>query len=349
MVGAMSSEWHQVGFFAAGLAIGAVAAAMIVLGPYSPARAKQARAPVAVAAAVRTAECPQEAVATVAGIKDGRYRMPADLSGYASTDPQVFMVMGNEAAAAGRVHDAEVAYLMACRVADQYKGAGSAASADARYELARHYGNLANAPGPAAANCGELLLRAEAMYADSLQLFRVNGSAPPEKLRLAEQGLAGVRQMAMAQAGVPPASPGAPAAAPALQRAGEVNAAPAQSSPPAHEAASAAPEPPVARARPPVPPRPQQARPAATRKVAIQSRSTSHCAGARTRADRLICSDAELARMDREMGYLQARARNAWRYEDQWRRSEASCQDRACLLRVFATKRSQLVADINSA
>jgi hypothetical protein len=348
----MSSEWRQVGFFAAGLAIGAVAAAMIVLGPYSPVRAKQARAaaPVAVAAAGRTAECPQEAIATVAGIKDGRYRMPADLSGYASTDPQVFMVMGNEAAAAGRVHDAEVAYLMACRVADQYMGAGSAASADARYELARHYGSLANAPGPAAANCGDLLLRAEAMYSDSLQLFRANGSAPPEKLRLAEQGLAGVRQMAMAQAGVPPASPAAPAPATALQRAAEASAAPAQPpSSPAQDAAAARPEPPAARARPAVPPRPQQARPAATRKVATQSRTPSHCAGARTRAERLICSDAELARIDREVDYLQARARNAWRYEDQWRRREASCQDRACLLRVLATKRSQLVVDINSA
>lgn len=331
----MSSEWHQVGFFAAGLAIGAVATAMIVLGPYSPVRDKpstrSASAPVA-RVAPNTAPCPTEPVAAIAGIKDGRYRMPADLAGYASTDPQVFMVMGNEAAEAGRGHDAEVAYLMACRVADQYQGPGSAAGADARYELARHYGNLANASGPKAANCGDLLLRAEALYSDSLQLFRANRGAQPEKVRLAEQGLAGVRQMSMAQAGVTADPPPPPAALA-----------------PEPEVSAVRPEPPAARARALVPARPPQTRPAVASKVAAPIRAPSHCAGAQTRAERLICSDPELARIDKEVGYLQARARNAWRYEDEWRRREATCPDRACLLRAFSTKRSQLMADINSA
>lgn len=331
----MSSEWHQVGFFAAGLAIGAVAAAMIVLGPYSPVRGKpstRSASPPVAAVAPPTAPCPTEPVAAVAGIKDGRYRMPADLSSYATTDPQVFMVMGNEAAEAGRAHDAEVAYLMACRVADQYRGPGSAAGADARYELARHYGNLAHASGPRAPNCGDLLLRAEALYSDSLQLLRANRGAPPEKVRLAEQGLAGVRQMAMAQAAVTPDLPPAPPARPSEP---EVIAAP--------------PQPPAARARAILPARPPQARPAAASKVAEPVRVPSHCAGARTRAEQLVCSDPELARIGKEVGYLQARARNAWRYEDEWRRREATCADRACLLRALSTKRSQLMADINSA
>ncbi|RYY64471.1 MAG: hypothetical protein EOO24_56205, partial [Comamonadaceae bacterium] len=256
----MSSEWHQVGFFAAGLAIGAVATAMIVLGPYSPVRQKaQARAapPAATPVAFRATECPMEPVAAVNGIKDGRYRMPSDLSGYATTDPQVFLVMGNEAAAAGRVHDAEISYLMACRVADKFKGAGSAASADARYELAGHYANLANVSGATAPNCGELLQRAEMMYSDSLQLFRVNHGAPPDKLRLAEQGLAGVRQLAMAQAGVQPgaatvasAAPAAdPSGAPARRLAAEVTPAPV-ASPSAREAAVTRLEPAKPRARP---------------------------------------------------------------------------------------------------
>lgn len=345
----MSSEWNQVGFFAAGLAIGAVAVAMIVLGPYAPARPKpQVRAAVAQAAPIVLASaCPLEPVAAVAGIKDGRYRMPADLSGYASTDPQVFMVMGNEAAAAGRAHDAEIAYLMACRVADQFRGAGSPAAADARFGLARHYANLANASGATAPNCGELLQRAEALYSDTLQLFRATAAPPPEKLRLAEQGLAGVRQMSMAQAGVTAATPPAAAALQPAAQAGALPGAP-QSAPAQDTAAATRPEPPVARARPLAPARPPQAKSPVVKKVA-QTRATSPCAGARTRAERLICSDAELARIDREVGYLQARARNAWRYEDEWRRREATCQDRSCLLRVFATKRSQLMADINSA
>jgi len=342
----MSSEWKQVGFFAAGLAIGSVAVAMIVLGPYSPARPKPQPRPAALAtsAAFLAMECPGEPVAIVAGIKDGRYRMPTDLSGYATTDPQVFIVMGNEAAAAGRAHDAEIAFLMACRVADKFKGAGSAASADARYELARHYGNLANASGATAANCGELLQRAEAMYADSLQLFR---AAPqPEKARLAEQGLTGVRQLAMAQAGVVTAAPAAAEPAP------DGNNGPTPAAAEQNREATFKHEPPMPRPRSVASVKPRSTKSAVVKKVASTQKRTpskSSCAGARTRADRLICSDAELARIDREVGYLEARARNAWRYEDEWRRREASCRDRACLLRVFANKRSQLMADINSA
>ena len=49
------------------------------------------------------------------------------------------------------------------------------------------------------------------------------------------------------------------------------------------------------------------------------------------------------------MSYLQARARNAGKYEAEWRRREAMCRDRACMLQVIANKRSQLLADINSA
>jgi hypothetical protein len=356
----MSSEWNQVGFFAAGLAIGAVAAVMIVVGPYSPVRAKpQARAPAAAQAtpvAFRATECPLEPVAAAAGAKDGRYRMPADLSGYAATDPHVFIVMGNEAAVAGRAHDAEVGYLMACRVADKFKGAGSVASADARYELARHYDKLANAPGAIAANCGELLQRAETLYLDTLQLYRASHGAGHDKSRLAEQGLAGVRRTLMAQAGI---MPGTPAAAPAAQAADNVTASPAAPAPAlARETAATKPETPPARARafPAMKPQsrsvqaaPQPKQGGARKVAAVPSSTVSKCAGARTRADRLICSDAELARLDREVGYLQARARNGWRYENEWRHREATCQDRACLLRLFATKRSQLIADINSA
>ena len=329
----MSSEWNQVGFFAAGLAIGAAAAAMIVLGPYSPVRAKpeiRTAAPQTPPAAFRAPECPAAPIAAVAGTHDGRYRMPADLSGYAATDPQMFVSIGNEAAAAGRAHDAEIAYLMACRVADRFRGT-AAAVAEARYELARYYGNLANASAATATDRSELLQRAEAMYSASLQIWHASPGGDPVKSRYAEQGLAGVRQMAAAQAVV---APGPLAAAPVVAApmvAGPRSSAPARAQP----LASAATAPP---------------KPAAPKQVAaVHERGPSHCDGARTRADRLICSDAELARLDREVGYLQARARNAWRYEQEWRAHKAACEDRACLLRVLATRRSQLIADINSA
>lgn len=349
----MTNEWHQVGFFAAGLAIGAVATAMIVLGPLSAVRDRpQARpgAPQAAAVALRGTECPLEPAAAIAGARDGRYRMPADLSGYAATDSKAFIVMGSEAATAARPHDAEIAYLMACRVADRFKGAGSLAAADARHELARHYVNLAQAAGPAAPSCGELLRRAETLYSDSLQLYRASYGPQHEKSRGAEQGLAGVRQTLMVRASIAPAvTAGAQAAAaPAL-----VDAL-AQDAPVARRASI---EPPtaVAIARPRA--RAENEAPAARardrssqKKVAADpARTSPACAAARTTAEKLICSDEELARLDREVAHLQARARNASKYEHEWRRREALCRDRACLLQLIANKRNQLLADINSA
>ena len=352
----MSSEWNQVGFFAAGLAIGAVATAMIVLGPYSPVRKKAEARPAAVqptAAAYRGADCPLEPAATAAGLKDGRYRMPADLAGYAATDFNAFIVMGNEAAAAGRPHDAEIAYLMACRVAERFKGAGSLAAADARFELARHYGNLANAAGPASPDCGELLRRAEMMYSDSLHLYRASYGAGHDKVRQAEQGLVSVRQILMAQAGI---VPGAAAAQPTTDAAA-APVAPRAAPNEARDDAVVRPEPPAARPRPTAVAKPQpravqaaQPKQAAARKVVMnRSRVAESCPGARTRTEKLICSDAELARLDREVDYLRARARNAALYEREWQQREAMCRDRACLRQVIANKRSQLLADINSA
>jgi len=346
----MSNDWHQVGFFAAGLAIGAVATAMIVLGPYSPAgRPKLQARPgpsQTTAAAFRGTECPLEPAATIAGAKDGRYRMPADLSGYAATDPKVFIAMGTEAAAAGRPHDAEIAYLMACRVADRFQVAGSAAAADARYELAKHYGTLANASDKGAPNCGDLLLRAETMYSDSLQLYRASYGADHERSRLAAQGLAGVRQTLTAQAGIAPAPP---VAAPAVSADA---AAPQQEGRVVRTERPASPSVPVVSAKPQARTAPLEKsgnRPPHTKMAARKAPPSPACAGARTPAEKLICSDAELARLDREVGYLQARARNAWKYESEWRRRESMCRDRACLRQLIADKRSQLMAEINSA
>jgi len=345
----MSNDWPKVGFFAAGLAIGGVATATLVLGPYSPAARKMPATPVAsqaTAVAFRGAECPMEPVAIVTGNTDGRYRMPAELSGYATTEPNVFVVMGNEAAAAGRAHDAEIAYLMACRVADKFKGAGSVAAADARFELARHYGNLANAADKNAPNCGDILRRAEQLYSDSHQLYRASYGAEHEKSRQAAQGLASIQQTLMAQAGIPATSPAAAAVKPPLA------AAPQPEAEVLMRGGAASPSAPAAIARPPArPAQNENARERAPqRKVASrQVRAGPACASARTTAEKLICSDAELARLDREVGYLQARARNAWKYEDEWRRREAMCRDRACILQVIANKRSQLMADINSA
>jgi hypothetical protein len=346
----MSNDWPKVGFFAAGLAIGGVATATLVLGPYSPAaRDKMSAKPVAsqVAVAFRGAECPMEPAAIITSNKDGRYRMPAELSGYATTEPHVFVAMGNEAAAAGRAHDAEIALLMACRVADKFKGAGSIAAADARYELARHYGKLADTADKNAPNCGEILKRAEQLYSDSHQLYRASYGADHEKSRQAAQGLAGVQQTLMAQAGIPAAS--SAGANPIMP---PVVASPRPEADVLMREKAEAPSSPALIAKPqprPIPIEKARERTQQKKVVSRPAKPGPACAWARTKAEKLICSDAELARLDREVDYLQARARNAWKYEDDWRRREAMCRDRACMLQVISSKRSQLMADINSA
>jgi uncharacterized protein len=81
------------------------------------------------------------------------------------------------------------------------------------------------------------------------------------------------------------------------------------------------------------------------------------CARARSRPEQIICSDAQLARMDRELGRLHARARNASadpagfrRQNDQeWRNRESNCRDRDCLVRWYAHRREQLLSEIEQA
>ena len=85
-------------------------------------------------------------------------------------------------------------------------------------------------------------------------------------------------------------------------------------------------------------------------------RPSFDCARARSQPERLICSDAHLAQLDRELGGLHARARNAApneaefnrRSSQEWARREANCQDRLCLLAWFAQRRQQLLDELRA-
>lgn len=74
------------------------------------------------------------------------------------------------------------------------------------------------------------------------------------------------------------------------------------------------------------------------------------CAKARSRSEKLICADPELAQLDRELGRLNVRARAlspdpvAFRRagDVQWKRRETECSDKACLLAWYAERRAQL-------
>jgi hypothetical protein len=101
----------------------------------------------------------------------------------------------------------------------------------------------------------------------------------------------------------------------------------------------------VAKAALPASPRPS---------AAMQPRPSFDCSKARSVSEKMICSDAELASLDRELGQVSARAKNATtdraafqRQQDrEWRMREALCRDRVCLLRWYAQRRQQLMAVI---
>ena len=146
-------------------------------------------------AALQVVGCPAQPIAAVAGDKDGRFPMQADESGLIAADIASFLILGQAALAAGRGRDAEVALLMSCRIADKLKGSASVESADARYQLGRHYTELALQESPAgAANRPELLARAKALYAGSLLAYAARFGDGHEKSRLAADGLASTRQ-----------------------------------------------------------------------------------------------------------------------------------------------------------
>jgi hypothetical protein len=171
------------------------------------------------------------------------------------------------------------------------------------------------------------------------------------------------RQAGATAAGAPPATP-APAAAaaakanpPAVAPAREPAATAARSPAPATERPNAAPRVRENAERPPaVEPRVRQA--TGTPNASLNSqqpaesstRPSFDCARARSVPEKIICGDAELSRMDRDLSRLHARAKDAApdpsafkrQNDNEWRRREANCRDRDCLLDWYGQRRRQL-------
>ena len=325
----MGITWHHAALFASGLALGGAAATAITLYLHRPAAADPpprvsagaAVAPLARIAPVQpVAGCPLQPALAAAQPKDGRYRMPAELSGYTVRDIGAFLVIGKEAAAASRPRDAEIAFLVSCRVADQLRGAGSLEAADARYQLARVYDSaLHTTPMPGSE--GDLRQRAEQLYSTSLQIYAAQYGADHEKTRFAAEGLGAVRQGATPVGAVAASGIAVAVAKPA---AGPMAVAPRA--------------------------------PRRVAKAAPSAKPSFDCAKARSASEKIICADPRLARMDRELASLHARARDSARdpyifkrrSDAEWRRREETCRDRGCLLQWYAQRRHQLLAEINS-
>lgn len=120
-----------------------------------------------------------------------------------------------------------------------------------------------------------------------------------------------------------------------------MGAAPAPASP--GQAASPEPGPPAE------PPRVASRLPRGAPAEATQ-RPSFDCRTAQSLNEELICSDPELARLDRDLARLYPRAKFATRdpvgfreqTHDEWRRREEACSDRDCLREWYARRRKQL-------
>lgn len=370
--------------------------------------------------------CPMVPATFLGGANDGRFPLLAEVSGLIAADIASFGVVGRESAAAGRNRDAEVAYLMSCRVADELNGAASLESADARYQLANHYAKTAVSQNSPGTNQHELLSRAEELYAASARIYAANFGDAHERSRFAVQGLSGVQQK-LAEAGSSPATSGetrkpdgqlqvakapavvapspsaklresavsaiqdasVPVPVPDSARAGaapitptqpppqiiakarSARPAPAPASTPVSVAAAptappappivAAPEPPTQTAVATQLPAELQASRVETVKAqpapradpgrAVAIRASFDCSKANSAPERMICSDAQLARMDRDLARVYGRAKNAAtdraafrrQQEREWFKRESTCRDRDCLLRWYSNRRAQLM------
>jgi len=374
---------RKLAIFGLGLLLGALAVAggWLLLAPgsapsvFKPRTGLPALQAVGLAAPeqAQLGACPAQPSVPTAGDKDGRFPLQNDVSGLIAADIGTFIVLGKESAAAGRPRDAEVAFLMSCRLADKLQGADSIGAADARYQLGAHYARLALETQPAGQagasdRRAHWLAQARQLYADSLRIYVTSYGQEHEKSRFAAQGLASVEQaLAQADSARRGATPEPAAASPAAPPPAAVPPAPPKAAAPpraveparpAHESASR-PRPSAAAPRPPAPAAElARAAPAAAprnaRAASAWSGPSFDCNRARSAAEVMICSDAELTQLDRELGRVYARAKKATRHpaafrqrnEAEWRRREATCRDRECLRRWYAHRRNELMNTI---
>ncbi|WP_460890888.1 hypothetical protein, partial [Ramlibacter alkalitolerans] len=223
----MAVNWQKGTLFAVGIAVGVAAGVGGVMslrsgdgaagspGTTSSMGAAPAAAAVAASgpapATVAAGECEQKPILGRKGSEDGQASLQARPVAASATEIASLILGGKEAAAAGRQRDAEVSFLNACRNAELLQG-DAVPLADAMYQLARHYANVA-AFGEQPSKV--LFERAERLYSASLQVYTGRYGASHEKTRFAQEGLKTVQQVTGRSGPVPPLAKAAPAPAPA--------------------------------------------------------------------------------------------------------------------------------------
>lgn len=329
----MAMRWRNPGVFVAGLLLGGLAVwALLGHAPERDAAPGPVRASVPAAAAVRaeaTADCGSTLLlAKGRGGDDGTESLAPAPPQPTKSQVSALLVRGKEAAAGGRPRDAEALFINACRNARAIAGANDEPVADAMYNLGRLY---ARQEGGSRA----VRTRARELYAAALQGFRTSLGADAEKTRYASEGLAALGEDTQAVAEAKP-RPAVRREAPKPSPAKPVEP---QAEPPRAVAPQAA-----QREAAPVPAAPAVAR--------TDAKPSFDCARARSPSEKIICADPDLARQDRELGRLFARAKAAapdpaafQRESDaRWHEREAECRDRECLQRWYAQRRGELAS-----
>lgn len=250
----MAMNWRKASLFGVGLALGIgagvlgavmyrdarvlnVSTSTRILG--APAAPAAPAAPDAAAAAKAANQCENAPLIPAAGERDGQLSLQGQPGAGSEDEVSSLILGGKEAAAAGRKRDAEVAFMNACRNAVLLGADDPLPLADAEYQLARHYANVAAFGAPRAR---ELFERAERLYSASYLTYAARLGVQHEKTRFAQEGLKTVQQVTGRYGPIAPVGK-APPVAPAPQAAASEIAAPqaAASAPALPQAAASAP------------------------------------------------------------------------------------------------------------
>lgn len=197
-----SSSWLAAGALGAGIVVLAIYLGWFRPGPAPAAPERAAAAPEAVVPITATptpqsvaqaSSCPGQPLAVARTDADGRFELEPVLASTSNADANAFLAVAREASQQGRPHDAEVALLAACHVAEQAAGARSSPLADVKSHLGQQYVELAAREQADDVREG-LLQRASAMFADSAQVYAAVLGRQASKTRMAEERLAAVRE-----------------------------------------------------------------------------------------------------------------------------------------------------------
>lgn len=155
----------------------------------SPAPAQPLATPVAAVAPAPTGPCAFDPVLPPSGARDGKFQLDAVARASDPAQATAFVAVAREVAGEGRRRDAEVALIVACRLASRAAPAPSVPVGDVVGLLAQHYASAAADPSALEVR-EELLVRTRQLLEASAQSYTAVLGANASKSRTASQRLA---------------------------------------------------------------------------------------------------------------------------------------------------------------